>query len=500
MDLWDWLETITPLGNAKSDASALRKKAENSTGDYRSACHFDLYQMYTSAADKHGLLSPLYRRFAKRHLHFAIRYAQYFPDPLEIHARSVTKEGDVWTGAKEYEEVAVKRRAWIEEFKDPDSSQQLSLCFDMAIAGGLRNQLGQFKDALFWFTTANEQFHKLPLEMRLDKPDLEDTIAFGISNSLLAQFRYDDACLFLDQVTAGEMFSTYQSQIRHELRAQKELLPELVARTQDFQFPGEGLELWAELLQEVERCKSPEEAREARRKILDSIETHKSAKQINDLETSIVGLLKKYEERLAIPRPAPAQPVDLSQMTDPAWREVAQKVGQVGKVMRTALNQAADIDEMMLELNRITIAKVQECAAAIYSVPSWFEPQWRLRGITLLVVRFLFIEYLIGEFLKRLLEDQSKPLTERLHLSAHEWIITGAITLLLVFLGTTAEKIIDNQFLSSYKRSLRKLVADRVTTYWVTYNTLWNIFTGSQLEARKRAAQTTSTHLSEAGS
>lgn len=67
---------------------------------------------------------------------------------------------------------------------------------------------------------------------------------------------------FIERALEGEMFSAHQSDVRHELRAQKELLPELVARTCGYQFPKEGLKLWADQMEKVQRCDTPEGARE----------------------------------------------------------------------------------------------------------------------------------------------------------------------------------------------------------------------------------------------
>jgi len=139
----------------------------------------------------------------------------------------------------------------------------------------------------------------------------------------------------------------------------------------------------------------------------------------------------------------------------------------------------------MKALNRMAIAQVHRRASEIYRVPRWFRVQWNLRSIARLAVRFIAIEFLIGEILTKLLKAQGKSLAERLHFSLREGIITAAVALVLFFLSIPAEKRIDQVFLASYKRLLQKLVADRVTTYWVTYNTLLKIFTGCKAEIDK---------------
>jgi hypothetical protein len=42
MDLWEWLETTIPVGEATADAAALRKKTAEATGDLRSMNHMAL--------------------------------------------------------------------------------------------------------------------------------------------------------------------------------------------------------------------------------------------------------------------------------------------------------------------------------------------------------------------------------------------------------------------------------------------------------------------------
>jgi hypothetical protein len=113
--------------------------------------------------------------------------------------------------------------------------------------------------------------------------------------------------------------------------------------------------------------------------------------------------------------------------------------------------------------------------------------QWNLRAIARLAVKFLAIEFLIGKVLEKLLESQGKSVLERLHFGVSEGIVTAAVAVALFFLSMPAEKRIDQMSLRNYKRLLQKLVADRVTTYWATYNALLRIFTGCKEEVAKLA-------------
>ena len=144
MDLWEWLETTIPVGEATADAAALRKKTAEATGDLRSMNHMALCRFYNAEADKRPIMSPLLRHIARRHLRQAIRSAQYYPDPLAVRAGELGKEGNYWEAAKEIEDVVPRQRVWIDVFKDPDGSRQLQLCSDLATAGAARSVLAQF--------------------------------------------------------------------------------------------------------------------------------------------------------------------------------------------------------------------------------------------------------------------------------------------------------------------------------------------------------------------
>ena len=111
-----------------------------------------------------------------------------------------------------------------------------------------------------------------------------------------------------------------------------------------------------------------------------------------------------------------------------------------------------------------------------------FLAKWHLRTLGRLAVMFLALEFLIGKLGEKLLESEGKSVLERLHFTVGEGIITAAVALALFFLSIPAEKRIDQMSLRSYKRLLLVFVADRVTTFWETYNALLRVFTNCKQE------------------
>ncbi len=277
--------------------------------------------------------------------------------------------------------------------QEPDNSQQLQLCTYLALGAAVRSKLGQFEGALDWYMQALTEFNqKVALEVRAGQSVLEDAILSGVVRSLLSQFRYEDALFFIDLALKGEMFSAYQSEVRHDLRAQKEILPELVTRTRGYEFPASGLKLWADLMEEVQRCKTPEEARETRRRILERIEEHNAAEQVRHLEDAIKSVLRRdYSDLFGTPSaqaslPVPPPAPDLSKITDPGERETHEKLILANRLLlEDALRRAAEIAEIkrtiaaaLTALNQRAIAEVHRKASEIYRVPRPFRVKWHL--------------------------------------------------------------------------------------------------------------------------
>ena len=502
MDVWRKLEELIPVGENTELAAALRKKTEATSGDEHSIEQMALCRFYQEEAGKRWLMSPLLRHIAKRHLNEAIRTARYNPDPLSERAVRLQKRGDLFEAAEQFQKVIPAHRVWIETFKDPDGSRQEQLCIDLARTGAVCNVLGKFNEGLYYNMEAVKEFRRLPSETRSRQTALEDVILSGTMNALLAQFRYEDALFFVELALKDEMFWSYQSNVRIEMRAQREVLPELVARTKGYEFPKEGLKLWADLMEEVQRCTSPDEAREVKRKIMDRIERHETTQQVQDLEDAIVDLLRKNYASPVTGQPkqavadAPPPPADLSAITDPRLRDVFEKVNfAIESLREDSERQKAAVsefirktDEFMRTLNEAAIEHIHQKASALYLVPGWFRRQWNMRTLIRLAVIFLAIDFLIGKVLEKVLESNSPSLLERLHFSLSEGLITAGIAILLFFLTIPAEKKIDELFLENYKHLLHRLVADRVTTYWTTYNSLLRVFAGCQAEIAKLRA------------
>jgi hypothetical protein len=148
---------------------------------------------------------------------------------------------------------------------------------------------------------------------------------------------------------------------------------------------------------------------------------------------------------------------------------------------------------MMAVLSQRAIERVHESASEIYRVPRWFRVQWNLRAIARLAVQILALEFLIGKVLEKLLESQGESVLERLHFTVSEGIVTIVVAIALFSLSMPAEKRIDEMSLRSYKQLLQRLVADRVTTYWATYNDLLRIFTRCKEEVAELASKLQST-------
>jgi hypothetical protein len=246
--------------------------------------------------------------------------------------------------------------------------------------------------------------------------------------------------------------------------------------------------------EEVQRCKSSDEAREVKRKIMDTIGRHKTTQQVQDLENAIVALLRKNYDRPVSQQPAqantpaPPPPADSSGIPDPKLREGSEEINAViERLRKDSERRTAEImedirkmNEFMKALNQAAIEHIHQKASALYRVPRWFSVQWNMRPVARLAVQFLAIEFLIGKVLEKLLESNAPSFLEKPGSTLSEWLITAGVALLLFFLSIPAAKKIDEMFLGSYKRLLQRLVANRVTTYWATYNSLLRIFAGCQ--------------------
>ena len=499
LEFWQRFEALIPMGEESATVAELRAKAPKTTGDERAINEMALFRFYNEAAKKQRLLAPLLHYVARERFREALRSAKYYPDPLELHAAFLAKQGDFAESAKEYEDVIPRRRAWTEVFKDPDGSRKLQLCWDLAVAGVSRSLLGQFNESLFWNMEAFKEFNELTADVRVNQLLLEDSILAGITRSLIAQFRYADALAFIEQILASEVLTAYRSDVRRDFHAQKELLPELVSTTRGYQFPEEGIKLWANLMEEVQRCKSPDDARETRRKIFDKLDLRETAGQIRDLEDAIVKLLnadsgKTPQERTIHTTPSAAvPPLDFSGIDNPESRKAFEEAMRAAESLRQhAERRQAEIaelvrkiDESMDTLRQIGINQVHDTASMIYHVPDWFRSQWNLRAVALLAVKFLAIEFAIGKLLEKLLTSGGTTVAERLHFSLSEGLISLGVVILLFFLSMPGEKRIDDAFLKSYKRLLQKLVSDRVTIYWVTYNTLLKTYIATKAKIDK---------------
>lgn len=488
MNLWNWVETKISVGEQLSDRSFLRTKAQNGqTRDERSMAHMELFRFYTTEAHKRKFLSPLFRHIAQRHLREAMRSAEYYPDPSEMHAALLGKRGDLRESANEFEEVIVKQQVWIQVFKDPDGSRQQTLCLDMATLGATYSLLGRFDESLFWYEKARAEFNQLSLTIRSEQANLEDSILAGILTSYLALFRYQEALAFIQNTLQDQMFSAYQSKVRCQFHAQVELLPEIANLTRGYEFPEEGLALWTKLMDEVQQCNNPEEAREIRRRIFDRIDMHESTQQVRDLRDAIVALLPRNSQigsTINVSLPTPTPPPDLSIIKDSDRRKDLEEFVRTAKIHREMQERTATqmnllfrtMDQAMASLTQAAITNVSSAASGIYRVPRWFRARWDLYAVARLAAKFLAIEFFLGILLEHFLRHKEASLAEFFHFNVRELTIDVAAGIMIFVVSMPLERKLDKAFLTNYKRLLQRLVSDRVANYWITYNTLLEIY------------------------
>jgi hypothetical protein len=252
-------------------------------------------------------------------------------------------------------------------------------------------------------------------------------------------------------------------------------------------------------MEQVQRCESPDDARKIKRKIMGLIDKRETVSQVADLEEALIKILGRKSPEAAAPQArlaAPAAPpraADFSAIKDPKLRETFEKAVRASELlqqqMQAGMAKEAElvksVEEGMEALRQGAIAEVRATASEIYRAPRWFPLQWNLRRIARIAVLLVAVDFFIGKVLEKLLDEKSKPVLERLHFSQSDALVTGGVMLFLFVLSALVEKWIDVRFLPSYKRLLRKLVADRVTAYWDIYNRLLTKYAACQAQIAK---------------
>lgn len=126
----------------------------------------------------------------------------------------------------------------------------------------------------------------------------------------------------------------------------------------------------------------------------------------------------------------------------------------------------------MLQRN---IASISDLAEKIYGVPVRYNAEWLWWSTMRFVLQIVAVAYFLDKvmfekFITPALEKRGESLLETLSKGRRE-IIVGAVVVLIGFaLGHFAEKVIDRWMLPKYKRPLSRIVSDRSTRLWSTYN------------------------------
>jgi tetratricopeptide (TPR) repeat protein len=484
MAFWDWVEAHMPMGPYAENVKLLRQEIAPPHGDVAAWARMTLFGTYERRAREKRVLGPLFRHLAMRHLHKAVVAAEFFPEPLAVYAARESDDGDIGSAVKHFKEVIEKQRRRMSVLPPTSPPEDRQMTIYLKSGANALRKLGRFEEALAWLMQALESFHKIAPETRIEQSDLEDEILSGIVSCLLCLFRYDDALSFIDSELKGEMFSQYQSSTRLQLHADRDVIAVLAEKTREYQRPASGADLWAELVEEVQRCASVEAAGEARKKILTKIEMHEAGAELRKAGQAIIDLQDRHMP------PAPQSPQEIPYIEPvlsglmPADREVHEKVNRAAKALRdNEMRIARNIYEIMSDGFQ-TMTKEKEKAAAriratenaVYNVRFGFRARWF--GFWLLRMAVLLVagEYLLGKIIHKLLEGQGETLLERLHFGPKELTVTVIVTVLLFFVGRYAEGKIEEVALASYRRMLLKLVANRLTVWWGSYNSLLQIY------------------------
>jgi hypothetical protein len=517
MDSLGRLARILPTGDSAPAIARLRAGMADQDGDALAISHIQLYDAYIGVAKKRPYLSGPFRRLARYHVEKAVVCAKVWSKPWALLGALQLDEGDLGAGLKNLATSIAKQRFWLqhippsEGFSAPDDSERLEFCRRLALGAGVRCQLGQFAAAREWFTEALEEFKRLETKTRIAENDLEGGIILGISGCMLLEYRFSDAKQLIDMTLADEVFSAYPSSAHQKLAASKELLGELPEITRDFQLPTWTQELWSSLMDDIEACETPEAARSMLRRILATIRTHDANAEIQPLAIAAVKVMKRVQSILGREDPPPtiadvpnAKEVDLSSVGDPEMRKLIEDMMKAVRAQREAAEKLGeDIREAVrpmrqaaLRIGRRNIAVVSELADQVDSVPLRYRVEWRFWGIVRFVVQINAVAYflekiLIERDLEKALKQHGEVLFHSVSPAQKDAIVAVAVLVVGFVLGHFAEKHIDDCTLPKYKNLLSRIVSDRSSGLWVTYNTLLKVLDQtkeglSEIEKRMR--------------
>lgn len=490
MDFWNRSAEKLPVGKpARESINYLHARIAEHTGDLRAYSHVQLYKIYFTLAEEKPLLSRAFRRLARYHLEEALVWMKVLPEPLAILGPLQMQEGDLWGGIETISRFVEKQHSWMQYPANSKDSDRLELCRQLALGASARSKLCQFAPALQWFNEALETFKKIDPEVRHGEIVIEDTILVGIAGCLILEFRHPDAQSFIDSILADKVFAASQSSAWHSLVASRELLAGLMVVTRDFQpLPAVG-ELWGSLMEEIQRCATPEATREVRRKILSAIKIHEVNRQIRYLTQGIEKAIEQQKSMLQNVQPPPVTSsgpntsVDLSRISDPEMRKQLENMTQATDAViqesqraEKSLNETIQlISEVAQRLGQRNLAKARSLADDVYHIPFRYQAEWLWWKAVRFVVQIIAVSYFLEKVFDKFLEKRGASLFEAFNFSRRELILPALLLLIGFVLGHVVEKKIDEWALSRYKHLLSRMVADRASKLWTTYNILLKV-------------------------
>ena len=226
-----------------------------------------------------------------------------------------------------------------------------------------------------------------------------------------------------------------------------------------------------------------------RQKILSIIKIHEVNRQIRYLTLGIEKAIEQQQSMLQRVQPPPVissvsnTSVDLSGISDPEMRKQAEKVTQATdaiiqesqKIEKSLYETILVMFEATQRLGQRNLAKARSLADDVYCIPFRYQAEWLWWRTVRFVVQIIAVSYFLEKVFDNFLEKRGASLFEAFNLSRRELILPALLLLIGFVLGHFVEKKIDEWTLSRYKRLLSRIVADRSSKLWTTYNILLKV-------------------------
>lgn len=506
MDVWNSLADALLLSEAdRKDIRRLRRSIAAESGDARAISHVQLYQIYSTAAEQRFISAPL-RRFAQLHLDEAVMRANVWPEPLGICGVQQIAAGDLCQGVELLSRYSSMQRVWLEHAGEVNSAECLVFLQRLIVGASAYSQLGQYPKAREWYAEVLGQLQDGKYVDQSAK-NARETSLMGVVNCLVLEFNYPEALRFIEAITAQPTFASVEPSTKNHLFSTKALLGKLKGVVDHYEPPSGAAALWASLLEAIQRCDTPEQARETLREIRRKIKLDDTNNQIQILASAVENVIAGQQTRskesvspegsIELPE---LTPVDLSGIHDPAIRAQTQAVAdgtrsmleqqrQINKILDKLIAALAKASQRLTEAN---IKRVRKLAAKVYRIPFRFRVHWFWLSMIQFAVQIIVVAYVIDKVVfDGIIEKRGDVLSRHLEIWGRELLVPGMILVIGFVAGNFVEKAIGNRALPTYKRLLSRIVSNRASTLWTTYNTLLAIMTQVNEalgELEKRAA------------